>query len=334
MDYIVFDMEWNQPVSKNSYPYVKIGNLLSNEIIQIGAYKLDDDFNIKDSFLRFVRPQFYKKINKNVLKITEIDKEKILDGEDFIEVFGEFEKWCGDDFCFFTWGIDDAAVMRQNVNFYSLSSDWIKKWYNLQLIFSKEVFGDTNQKSLAAAMQHYDIKKDDQRRMHDALNDAYYTALVFQKIDIKKGIAEYTYPSDYKLLICGLSEKKVGTYKSKELAFEDKRVSNVMCPLCGDELECVVPWFHNNTRYNYIGACKKHGEFVSRIRFEKNAYELLNVFKNVKKSDIETIQRIKQKSDELCQRKEMWSKSKKKSRKKKQFLKNLFKRKASRAQKI
>ena len=61
LNYIVFDMEWNQPISKNSYPYVKIGSQLTNEIIQIGAYKLNDKFQITDSFCRYVHPSFYKK---------------------------------------------------------------------------------------------------------------------------------------------------------------------------------------------------------------------------------------------------------------------------------
>ncbi len=329
MDYIIFDMEWNQPVSKKSYPYTKIGSILSNEIIQIGAYKLDDNFEIKSSFIRFIRPQFYKKINRNVLKITEIDEEKVLEGDDFIEAFEDFKKWCGNDFCFFTWGMDDASVIRQNIKFYSLSADWIKKWYNLQLIFSKEVFKNSNQRSLASAMEHYGIEKSEEKKLHDALNDAYYTALVFQRLDIKEGLKNYTSPSDYDLLVCGMSEKRVGAYKTKALAFDDKRVSCVSCPLCGEELKCIVPWFNNNTRYNFIGECRKHGEFVSRIRFEKNSYELLNVFKNVKKSDAETLRHIKQKSNELIRRQEMWSKGQKRERKKKQFFKNIFKRKTA-----
>lgn len=325
MNYIVFDMEWNQPISKNSYPYIKIGNRLSNEIIQIGAYKLDDKFNITDSFSRYVRPCFYKKLNRNVLKITELDKENIENGDDFIDVFEDFMDWCGDEFCFFTWGIDDISVMRQNVDFYSLSSDKIKNWYNLQLIYSKEVLGNSNQCALNTAMEHFNISVSEMRHLHDALNDAYYTALIFKKLNIKSGIKNYAPPSDYKLICCGLTEKRVGLYKTKELAFKDKKVNSVNCPLCGNELTCVVPWFNNNTRYNYIGKCNSHGEFLSRIRFEKSKSELLYVFKNVKKTDTETIERIKQKNLERRQRINMWKKSK--AKKKYHSWRNIFRRK-------
>lgn len=327
MNYIVFDMEWNQPISKNSYPYVKIGNQLTNEIIQIGAYKLNENFEITDSFARYVRPSFYKKINKNVLKITELDKEKIMEGDDFIGAFEDFKNWCGRDFVFFTWGTDDISVMRQNISFYSLSSDWIKDWYNLQIIFAKQIFSDTAQRALSVAMEHFGIDRSEDRHLHDALNDAYYTSLVFQRLDIKKGLASYTAPADFKLLCCGLTEKKIGLFKTKELAFDDKRVSEVNCPLCGSALECVVPWFNNNTRYNFIGSCKKHGEFISRIRFEKNSNEFLYAFKNVKKADIETINRIKQKNSEREMRKRMWAQNKKHRRRKNSLWRTLFKRK-------
>lgn len=327
LNYIVFDMEWNQPISKNSYPYVKIGSQLTNEIIQIGAYKLNDKFQITDSFCRYVHPSFYKKLNRNVLKITELDKENIENGDDFIDVFEDFMTWCGKDFCFFTWGPDDISVMRQNINFYSLSPDKIKNWYNLQLIYSKEVLNNSVQCALNSAMEHFGIDVSEARHLHDALNDAYYTALIFQKLNIKDAIKNYAPPSDYKLICCGLAEKRVGLYKTKELAFQDKKVCDVNCPLCGNELVCVVPWFNNNARYNYIGKCKNHGEFLSRIRFEKNKSSLLYAFKNVKKTDADTIKRIKEKNLERTKRIDMWANSKKRRPKKHSLWKNIFRRK-------
>ncbi len=51
MEYVILDLEWNQPVSKNSYPYLSIGDRMSNEIIQIGAYKVSEEMKITDSFL-------------------------------------------------------------------------------------------------------------------------------------------------------------------------------------------------------------------------------------------------------------------------------------------
>ena len=42
MDYIILDLEWNQPLSYNSSAYKSVGGKLLFEMIQIGAIKLND----------------------------------------------------------------------------------------------------------------------------------------------------------------------------------------------------------------------------------------------------------------------------------------------------
>ena len=59
MNYIVFDLEWNQcPYGKN-----REVRELPFEIIEIGAVKLDADRNYVDSYERIVRPSVYKTLN-------------------------------------------------------------------------------------------------------------------------------------------------------------------------------------------------------------------------------------------------------------------------------
>ena len=60
MNYIVMDLEWNQAISQK---FVKTKPVyLSGEIIEIGAVKVDEEFNIIDSYKQYVKPNFYKKI--------------------------------------------------------------------------------------------------------------------------------------------------------------------------------------------------------------------------------------------------------------------------------
>ena len=59
MDYIVMDLEWNQ------CPYGK-GNEakgLPFEIIEIGAVKLNEDFEIIDKFSEIIKPRIYKQLH-------------------------------------------------------------------------------------------------------------------------------------------------------------------------------------------------------------------------------------------------------------------------------
>ena len=58
MNFIIFDLEWN-----NAYSYAKKGFM--NEIIEIGAVKLDENLKEIDRFREVVRPQVYKKLHFN-----------------------------------------------------------------------------------------------------------------------------------------------------------------------------------------------------------------------------------------------------------------------------
>ena len=59
MNYIVFDLEWNQPADIKSTEKRK----LQFEIIEIGAVKLDENKNIISSFNELVCPKVYKTLN-------------------------------------------------------------------------------------------------------------------------------------------------------------------------------------------------------------------------------------------------------------------------------
>ena len=43
MQYIIIDLEWNQPLSYQSRVYREVGDKLIFEMIQVGAVKLDEE---------------------------------------------------------------------------------------------------------------------------------------------------------------------------------------------------------------------------------------------------------------------------------------------------
>ena len=70
MQYIVLDMEWNQPWP-GSYAAQKVLPVqIHGEIIQIGAVRLLETGKIADEFQVLVRPKYYKKPNSRVSKLT------------------------------------------------------------------------------------------------------------------------------------------------------------------------------------------------------------------------------------------------------------------------
>ena len=70
MNYIVMDMEWNQPWP-GSYAARKVLPVeIHGEIIQIGAVRMLEDGSVADEFQVLVRPKYYKKLNSRVAKLT------------------------------------------------------------------------------------------------------------------------------------------------------------------------------------------------------------------------------------------------------------------------
>lgn len=104
MNYIVFDLEWNQsPDGKKNR-----NEKLPFEIIEIGAVKVNSKKEITDSFHRLIRPQVYNRIHSSIHEVIHMDYRDLLDGVSFEQAAGEFLEWCGKDWYFFTWGNQDV----------------------------------------------------------------------------------------------------------------------------------------------------------------------------------------------------------------------------------
>ncbi len=183
MKYVVVDLEWNQAMSSKSSVFNKLPIRLRGEIIEIGAVKLNDDMTLGEEFTVDVKPVYFRRMHYKVKKLTGFDKERLAQGIAFADALEQFKQWCGDDeVTFITWGCDDQGIMEQNIIIHDLDWDWISGWVNLQLIYNVQTGGDKNQKSLASAMEHFGIEQT--RVAHDALGDAYNTALVCTKLDM------------------------------------------------------------------------------------------------------------------------------------------------------
>ena len=81
MNYIILDLEWNQPF--NMKIMVKEPVMLSGEIIQIGAVKLNERFHLVDTFKIMVTPKYYRTMHRKVSKLTNIKTEDLQYGFPF-----------------------------------------------------------------------------------------------------------------------------------------------------------------------------------------------------------------------------------------------------------
>ena len=281
MNYVVVDLEWNQAMSSKSSVFNKLPIHLGGEIIEIGAVKLTEDMKPGEEFTIDVKPVYFRRMHYKVKKITGFDKERLSHGHSFPDAMEQFRAWCGDDVTFITWGCDDQRIMEQNIIIHDLDWDWIAGWINLQLIYNLQTGGDKNQKSLASAMEHFEIEQT--RVAHDALGDAYNTAVVASRLDMAEGLRMYDEAAhilamrmpNYKPPVENdgpdtISHDCFDGFSSKAEAFADERLRELSCPVCGQSTDALKWINQGDQRYMNVYSCAEHGSFLVRAKFRKN----------------------------------------------------------------
>ena len=177
MNYIVFDLEWNQSASGKRFVNKKI----PFEIIEIGAVKLNRNMKEIDRFNELVRPKVYKNINKITGNIVHLDMNQLKNARPFSKVMESFLDFCGKDYVFCTWGNLDLIELQRNMKFYSMPSLSQKpiKFLDVQKLFALQFEGEKSQHTLEYAVDVCGIYKD--IPFHRAFADAYYTAKVLKR---------------------------------------------------------------------------------------------------------------------------------------------------------
>lgn len=290
MQYIVLDMEWNQ-AWPGSYAAKRVPEKFRGEIIQIGAVRVTDRQIVGDEFQVLIKPKVFKKLNKKVSQLTGIKDAQLAEfGVPFPEAMEQFRDWCGDDCVFLTWGFDDIGILKENMALYSLESSWVDRWYNAQMMFNAQTDGATAQKALKTAMQMAGVEAS--RPAHDALGDAYHTAILCTRLDLPRGMAEYDSAMKkhedgfHGAEIPGCIDRKVfHGYPNKEAAMAAMGGEENRCPTCGATMTHGKWISQQAKRYMTLSNCPEHGAFLIRIRLAPDEEETVKVSRLIYESD-------------------------------------------------
>ena len=272
MNYIVMDMEWNQPWPGSPSSKKVLPVPIRGEIIQIGAVRLTEDGEVADEFQVMIRPKFYRHLNRRVSKLTGIKENRLRDeGVPFPEDMALFQSWCGEDIVFLTWGFDDIGILRENLQLFDMDTAFTDRWYNAQMIFNAQTDGSNSQKALQTAMEMLGIAAT--RPAHAALGDAYHTALICARLDLQRGMAEFdealkSHENGFhgaELPGC-IARKVYYDYADKRAALSAMSGEENLCPVCGARM-LGSRWFAQpGHRYMDLAACPEHGKFLIRVR--------------------------------------------------------------------
>ncbi|MBQ8171608.1 MAG: exonuclease domain-containing protein [Oscillospiraceae bacterium] len=306
MNYIILDLEWNQASDRSKV--VQSPVMLRGEIIQIGAVKTDERFDLIDTLKINVSPKYYKKMNRHVEKITGITNAQLAKGEKFPEAFARFKEWCGDDFRFITWGFDDVSMLSDNMAVHGFDPSWGSDYINLQLIYKNQIDNERTQWALSDAVERLQIPMDAQA--HDAMNDAWFTYQVCRRLDMQKGLAEYScMAAGIRIALRRDVIKNLRDYRG---VLSDERVRDIPCPSCGAVLDSAEWLSFGGGRKSTISECEQHGKFLVKLSCKKMSESVWTATRTIYRADdkaLESYQKKLQKQHEAIARRKSERKS-------------------------
>ena len=283
MSFIVLDMEWNQPWPGSPSARKVLPVQIRGEIIQIGAVRVTEEQFVTDEFQIMVLPKYYRSLNRRISKLTGIKESRLRsEGVPLPEAIAQFKEWCGEDPIFLTWGFDDIGMLRDNLQLHGLDTSWADKWYNLQMMFNAQTDGSSDQKALKTAMAIFEIPAS--RPAHDALGDAYHTALIAAQLDLKRGMAEYDQALKehvngfHGAELPGCLDRKVFyDYADRRAALQAMAGEENHCPVCNRQM-LGSRWFaQQGHRYMDLATCPEHGKYLIRVRLSEQPDGLVRV---------------------------------------------------------
>ena len=162
---------------------------LRNEVIQIGAVMLDENYNMISEFNSYVKP-CYSSVTPLIHELTGITNEKLEKADDFITAFDKYNYWLGDaEITTFCWSKSDFTQLWNELELKAKHRTDLfaplKNFVDLQQIYCDQI-GAEIPVSLEAALKF--LQLDYQGQIHTANCDAFNTARILHKIFCSKGL--------------------------------------------------------------------------------------------------------------------------------------------------
>lgn len=178
---VVIDVEMcNVRIRCRNYPF-------RNEIIQIGAVMLDDEYNVVDEFATYVHPE-YGKIDSFITGLTGISEQNLRNAPRFSEAIISLNTWAGDgEVEFYAWSDSDYYQVRREVSRKIPDPEPLERmldkscWIDYQKVVGNR-FESPRQLGLSEALSLAEV--DAEGRAHDGLDDARNTAGLIAKLEL------------------------------------------------------------------------------------------------------------------------------------------------------
>lgn len=271
MQYIILDLEWDSAYS------VKHRRFL-NQILQIGAVRLNENFEVTDTFLETVKSSISKKVTGRFAGLTGITTEKMLAGVPFETAVDDYNAWAPDNAVTMTWSDSDLYSIKENEE-YILNDKTFKigRYLDLQRFVQGELrlsgYNDKNQISLSAAAEMLNVTYEG-LELHTARDDSLLCAALLKRCYNRERfeplIRNTADPEFYKRLrfkpyfISDINDERI-----------DKKLLKFHCDKCGGSAKQLSNWRYRNRWFSAKFECENcRRRFCGRVTFKKTYDEL------------------------------------------------------------
>jgi len=300
MDYVVLDLEFNnmQGLYETISEYMSRENrnsryLYPNEIIQIGAVRLNEKFETINELNIFVKNSFYKSLNPAISEMTGIMQEQLDNGIPYKDAMNSLVDFAKNSILI-TWGISDVYELIRNCHMHTMPITIVgERYLDLQAYLTK--FTEENKvPSLKSAMTMFDLIHDDEK-FHDGLYDSICTAEVLRETVKKFGKLD-----GFKNNRILFSSESIYISNIRVKDIPDKEIT-VACPLCAGPVSYDLSMSNEHGKIKSMYHCREcKGSFLEEITVNENMMGDRKYFKKIKKVPkdyFDLLTRQKQKQD-------------------------------------
>lgn len=182
MNYLVIDLEMCKVPKHYRTPKYKY----ANEIIQVGAVLLNEDYERIATINQYVHPE-HGVMDYFISDLTGIKSFQLKNAPLLEEALKHMLDWLGDrEYKVFAWSDSDYCQLAHEIKCKDIVDDKIdyfmdcERWIDYQAVFG-ERFGYDRAVALEEALLRSDI--DTEGRLHDGLDDAINTAKLIKQLE-------------------------------------------------------------------------------------------------------------------------------------------------------
>ncbi len=151
-----------------------------NEVIEIGAVKVNDYNEVVSIFSKFIKPTVNPILSDFCKRLTSISQDDVDKTKTFPFIIQDFMDWIGidEDFVLISWGKYDKQQLIQDCGLHKVEADWLEHHFNLKPAYRalKDLKDEPGLKK-AVKLEGFEFTG----IHHRAISDAENTAKIFIK---------------------------------------------------------------------------------------------------------------------------------------------------------